>query len=398
MGITKKETMKLIKKIFSFEYLFLFLFLCLLPFGQLARFNIHLGNITAPLLIADVAVGLGALYTIFFQKKTKVLKYLSFFLAAATFSFILSYFYFGEKIVYGLFYLVRISSYFVFFNYIWNYIGGREKRKKLLIYSLISVSVISAIFGWVQMAILPDLKILFYIGWDMHLYRLAGAFFDPTFLGIIIVFGILTSINQFIEVKKRLYIPIIIFLLVSLAFTYARACFLALLAGLVVLGFLKRKFKILLGVFIGLVALILILPTSGNLSNKLTRTFSIDARFQNYKEAMIIIKEYPVFGVGYNNFCVARNLYIGEEPFSSHACSGSDSSLLLLLATTGIVGLMVFVGMIYQIGKVKLDNKIILLILPSMAAILVHSLFSNSLFYPWVMGYFFILLAMGVKE
>ncbi len=248
------------------------------------------------------------------------------------------------------------------------------------------------------MAVLPDLKILFYVGWDMHLYRLAGTFFDPTFLGMIIVFGILISINRFIEVKKRFYIPIIIFLLVSLAFTYTRACFLALSAGLFILAVMKKKFKALLGVTLGLLLLMLILPTSGNLSNKLTRTFSIDARLQNYKEAITIIKKYPVFGVGYNNYCIARNKYIGEETFSSHACSGSDSSLILVVATTGVVGLMIFFGMIYQISKTKLNSKTITIILPPLIAIFVHSLFSNSLFYPFVMGYYFILLATGVKE
>ena len=399
MGITKQKALNLIKKMFSFEYLFVFLFLCLLPFGQLARFNIRLGSITVPFLLADAAVGLGALYSILFQKKrTKIFKYLVFFLFACFFSFVLSYFYFGTKIIYGSFYLLRLASYFVFVNYVWNYIGGREKRRKLLIDSLIAVSVISALFGWVQMAVLPDLKILFYIGWDMHLFRLAGTFFDPTFLGLIIVFGLLVSISRYTEVKKKFYIAIIIFLLISLAFTYTRACFLAFFAGGAIMAFMKKKIRGFIGILIGLVALILVLPTSGNLSNKLTRTFSIEARFQNYKEAMTIIKKHPLMGVGYNNFCVARNLYIGEEEFASHACSGADSSLLLILGTTGIVGLMVFAGMIFKIKLfIKNDNYGVLLI-AAFASVIIHSLFSNSMFYPLTLGYIVILLGTALKD
>ncbi len=398
MGITTKALV-LVKKIFSFEYLFVFLFLCLLPFGQLGRFNIHIGSFTVPFLLADAAVGLGALYSIIFQKKrTMIFKYLMFFLFACLFSFILSYFYFGTKIIYGSLYLLRISSYFIFVNYVWNYIKGIEKRRRLLVDSLIAVSIISALFGWIQMVVLPDLKILFYIGWDMHLFRLAGTFFDPTFLGLIIVFGLLISINRYFEVKKKFYIAIILFLLISLAFTYTRACFLAFLGGLTVLAYVKKKLKVFIGLLVGLALMLFLLPTSGNLSNKLTRTFSIDARLQNYKEAENIIEKYPLFGVGYNNFCVARNIYIGEEEYSSHACSGSDSSLLLVLGTTGIVGLMVFIGMIIKTRLFIKKDSYGVLLTAILVSVFTHSLFSNSLFYPFTLGYIAIILATSLKE
>jgi len=248
------------------------------------------------------------------------------------------------------------------------------------------------------MAILPDLKILFYIGWDMHLYRLAGTFFDPTFLGLIIVFGLILSIFRLTEKVEKKYIAITIFLLISLAFTYARACYLAFFVGILVIALLKKKFRKVIYLALGLVLIALILPTANNHSNALTRVFSITARITNYKETIQIIRKFPVFGVGYNNLCVARNMYIGEESFASHACSGSDSSLLLILATTGVVGFLVFIGggiRIYQMLP-KDDNKIILI--ASGAAVFTHSIFSNSLFYPWVMGYLIILLAVSLKE
>lgn len=393
-----KEIAKFIKKIFSFEYLFVFLFLCLLPFGQLGRFNIHLGEITVPFLLSDAAVGLGALYTVIFQKKTKIFKYVMFFILACFFSFVLSYFYFGTKIIYGSFYLLRVSVYLIFANYVFNYIKSMEKRRKLLLDSLVIISTISAVFGWIQMAVLPDLKILYYIGWDMHLFRLAGTFFDPTFLGLIIVFGLITSMYRYIEVKKTSYIPLILFLLISLAFTYARACYLAFVAGVLVLAIIKKKIKWVFVTIVGLAFIALLLPTSGNLSNKLTRTFSISARFQNYSEALTIFKKYPVFGVGYNNFCVAKNLYIGEEEFSSHACSGADSSLLLILATTGIVGLLVFAGTFIKIAPLISKNRYGVIFISCVAAVFIHSLFSNSLFYPLILGFLIVLLGTSLKE
>ena len=186
--------------------------------------------------------------------------------------------------------------------------------------------------------------------------------------------------------------------MISLAFTYTRACFLAFFAGIAVLAFLKKKFKGLLGILIGLIAIILILPTAGNLSNKLTRTFSINARFLNYKEAITIFKKHPLTGVGYNNFCIARNMYIGEEDFSSHACSGSDSSLLLILGTTGIVGLMVFIGMILKIEPFLKRDGYGILLSAALVSVAIHSLFSNSMFYPFILGYIAILLGTALKD
>jgi O-antigen ligase len=372
--------------------IFIFLFLAVFPFGQIVRIGI-----IQPI---DLIVGLAAFYTIVKKLKAPIsIKYFGLFVLFASFSWIYSFFIFHQfELMYGLLYLFRLAGYYFFGIYVWNFIGKSQMNKKLLVTSLIGVSTVSAIFGWIQYFTFPDLKDLFIYGWDMHLFRIFGTFLDPTFLSLIIVFGLLLSIHLWIDKWNWKYFFITVFLLISLAFTYSRAGYLAFAAGIVVIIYFKRRFKNLMFLIGGLAILALLLPTSKNNSIELFRTFSAVARIDNYKTTLQIFSKSPIFGVGYNNMCIAYQKYIGVQPFSSHACSGSDSSLLLVLATTGITGFIVFVLSIGKIIKSLQNNSYFIILSSSFFALLVHSLFSNSMFYSWIMGYFIILLATASKE
>jgi O-antigen ligase len=372
--------------------IFIFLFLAVFPFGQIVRIGI-----IQPI---DLIVGLAAFYTIVKKLKAPIsMKYFGLFVLFASFSWIYSFFIFHQfELMYGLLYLFRLAGYYFFGIYVWNFIGKSQMNKKLLVTSLIGVSTVSAIFGWIQYFTFPDLKDLFIYGWDMHLFRIFGTFLDPTFLSLIIVFGLLLSIHLWIDKWNWKYFFITVFLLISLAFTYSRAGYLAFAAGIVVIIYFKRRFKNLMFLIGGLAILALLLPTSKNNSIELFRTFSAVARIDNYKTTLQIFSKSPIFGVGYNNMCIAYQKYIGVQPFSSHACSGSDSSLLLVLATTGITGFIVFVLSIGKIIKSLQNNSYFIILSSSFFALLVHSLFSNSMFYSWIMGYFIILLATASKE
>ncbi|MEK7542910.1 MAG: hypothetical protein AAB503_01210, partial [Patescibacteria group bacterium] len=87
-------------------------------------------------------------------------------------------------------YLIRLISYISFFIYLWN-IFSNEKLRENSLRLLIIVSILVAIFGWLQYLFFPDLRVLKYVGWDDHLYRLTGSFLDPGFSAIILVLGFL---------------------------------------------------------------------------------------------------------------------------------------------------------------------------------------------------------------
>jgi O-antigen ligase len=173
---------------------------------------------------------------------------------------------------------------------------------------------------------------------------------------------------------------------------------LAFVAGILMVIYLNKKFKKLLFLVAGFIVIALLLPTAKNHSIELFRTFSAIARIENYQTTLQIFSKSPVFGIGYNNMCLAYQKYIGFQDFSSHSCSGSDSSLLMVLATTGVIGFMIFLNSVKRIADNVKHSSYLVLLSACFSALLIHSLFSNSLFYSWIMGYFVVLLAVVAKD
>jgi O-antigen ligase len=375
-----------LKNILKGEVVFIFLFLVLFPFGQIIRIGI--------LQPIDAVAAAGAVFALIKgSKRPEFFKYLEGFLAIAFISWIYSLTIFPDlTVLYGLLYLFRLAAYIYFSIYVFSFIK-LIKNKKLILNYLLGISVISALFGWLQLAVFPDIKPMFIWGWDIHLYRLVGTFFDPTFLGIIIVFGLLIALNEYTILKDKKYLLIVIFLLISLAFTYSRGSFLAFLTGIMAIVLVNRTGLKILVFGAVLILIAFILPTSKNKSVELFRRVSTINRIENYKQTINIYKKSPVFGIGYDNMCIAYRKYIGFQKFSSHACSGSDSSLLFILATTGTSGLMVLIYSLFKSGESLKNSKYKKLLIVLFAALITHSLFSNSLVYPWVLGYMLILLA-----
>jgi hypothetical protein len=300
------------------------------------------------------------------------------------------------EVLYGVLYLLRLSAYFYFLIYIWNFARKGIKNKNLLINSLLAVSVASALFGWIQFVWIPSIKPFFTWGWDEHLFRLVGTFLDPTYLGLIVVFGLIIAMNLFIETKAKGYLFLTMFLLGSLAFTYSRASYLAFLVGVAFIGIYKKKVRIIAFSILALLMLVLLLPTSANHVLRFTRSFSAVARIENYKTTFQIFSKSPAIGVGYDNLCLAYQKYVGLQSFSSHSCSGSDSSLLFVLATTGVVGFIVFTFALVKISGFLTPGLGSRVLIPTFVALLIHSLFSNSMFYSWIMGWMVILLGAGL--
>ncbi len=371
------------------DNLFIFLFFVLFPLGQIIRIGI-----LKPL---DIVVGMGAIYALIKKyEKPSYFIYLRNFLIAAAASWVISLFIFKTgQVFYGFLYLLRLWAYIYFIPYVRNFIKINKENAGLLLNSLLAVSVVVAIFGWIQFFWFPDLRPFFPLGWDEHLYRLFGTFLDPAFLSLIIVFGLLLAIQRSARSFSGANFSIMAFLLITLAFTYSRAGYLAFLAGA---GFLLYRYKLMkyfAALFGVLLIIVVALPTSQNKILSFTRQFSAIARINNYVSTAQIFSRSPVFGVGYDNMCLAYRTFIGEQSFLSHSCSGSDSSLLFILATTGVVGFMTFVFGVKFIAGGLVRNSNYNILVACAAAAFVHSLFSNSLFYPWIMGYLVILLSLA---
>lgn len=370
----------------------IFLFLALFPFGQLIKMSFQ------PI---DLVVGLAFLYSIIFSvKKPKFIVVLGNFLLAASFSllFSLSIFNTGQLFV-GFLYLLRLTLYIYFLLFVYNFVRKSKAKKDLVFNGLIAVSFFSAVFGWMQYFWFPDFRPFTVFGWDDHLYRLIGTFLDPGFTSIIIVFGIIAALYKFFSTKNRKLVFLIAFLLFSLAFTYSRAGYISFIAAALYLGFSEKKAKEIILMLTAFAVIVSALPRTAGEGVKLERTASTNARLLNYSQTLKIFRESPVFGIGFNNLCLAKENFLENNEEGFHSCSGSDSSLLLILATTGVVGFIIFLwclGSLFQlIASKSLYGKVLL---SSVIALFIHSLFVNSLFYPWVMGWMAILLAVSLRE
>ena len=69
----------------------------------------------------------------------------------------------------------------------------------------------------------------------------------------------------------------------------------------------------------------------------------------------------------------------------------------MLLATGGVISFLAFLTLAAKILNSNFGNSGFL-IRGTVIAVIVHSLFANSLFYPWVMGIIAILLGLSQKN
>jgi len=385
------------KKIKIIEII-VFLFLILFPFGQIIRTNLGFLGLNIPLHPIDLIAGMAFLaFLIGDYKKPKAIKYIIAFLGISLFSYLISYIIFGAKEVYlGGLYLLRLFVYTSLFVIAWN-ISTNKNFSKTIFNSLIVITSAVALFGFIQYFFYPDARNFTIWGWDDHLYRLFSTFLDPGFTSIILVFGFLATLVKYWGEKDKRILFVLVVLLLAIALTYSRAGYLALIGGSFISFFLGKnlkKFLLFFGVFL---LIIVFLPRPGGEGVKLERTASVILRIEDYQDTLTIFRESPLLGVGYNNMCYARAKYLGKIDLDSHACSGSASSLLLILATTGVVGFLIFLTLIYKIILNTKRDSYGLVFLSSLVALIIHSSFVNSLFYPWVMGWMGLLLAISLK-
>lgn len=281
-----------------------------------------------------------------------------------------AYFRYGQSAtLVGLAYSLRWFVYSLFFISLHLL---RVPVKHLII--LISFILIST--GLIQYFFLPDTRFLFALGWDDHFNRVIGTILDPGFLGLLYVFILLFTKSKVLWISA----------FIALILTYSRASYLAFLAGF---AFSKKSFmKILLLLTVA----IILIPRPGGDGVKLERVYSIFSRFSSWQQALRIFADHPVLGVGFNVYRYAQLDYGFENDprwLISHANAGSDSSLLFVLATTGTIGTVAY---LYYLKAISYQLKAV------MAALLTHSLFLNSLFYPFILLWLALLMAGSLQE
>jgi len=126
---------------------------------------------------------------------------------------------------------------------------------------------------------------------------------------------------------------------------------------------------------------------------------SASFRLISWQNAWEITKDNWVFGVGYNAFRYAQRDYgfLDDANLASHSGAGSDSSLLLVWSTSGIIGLVFLMSsmLVYLSVALKSHDTLSLGIIISLA---LNSIFINSFFYPQILIVFILIVGVTLNK
>lgn len=242
------------------------------------------------------------------------------------------------------------------------------------------------VFGWLQYLFMPDMRWLLAYGWDDHYYRMIGSLFDPNFLGLLIVLlGIYV-----VTFGKTLKQVIGAMIMISLGLTYSRSSYAAFLAfvmaSIVKVRYFKQSLIYTVILCISLFAFSNLIKPGGEGVN-LARTYSIVHRARSIVTGWDIFREHPSIGIGYNAYRTYTQPEAHDQAIPYHP-SSPDNSFMLVLATTGILGMVSFGYFLFCFVLSARKHPFQLM---SLAAILAHSLFNNSFFYPFVLLWWLII-------
>ncbi len=366
--------------------------------GQLIRIPFGAGNLT-PVDIGLIITSIFLIFKIKLYNPPLFIKFFLAFLATGLISLIfsplnLSFTEFSNS----LFYLIRLSlfAFFLLLCFSDKSKPFRSRIQSILLYSGISL----AILGLLQFIFLPDLSFLSKDGWDPHFFRTVSTFLDPNFVGAYFVLTLLLFL------QRRVFYPkwqILFFAVVFLAVltTFSRSSYLMFLISGLSISWLKKSIKTALLILTLFAILLLSFQIYTQVVAKprnINREQSASFRLTTWQQGLDIFQKSPLFGVGYNSYRYALQKYdLADNQFiESHGSSGNDSSLLFIMATTGLIGLIFYLLFLITLARFGLSENIAL---PSaVIGLLVHSLFANSLFYPAILLWLFLKSADTSKE
>jgi len=289
----------------------------------------------------------------------------------------------------------------------------------------LATGFVISILGFIQLRVFPDFSPMVQYGWDPHQGRLLSTWFDPNFLGGFLILILIACSNIMLLYWQRekpasrevfmytfiaLAVPIIF---IAFILTYSRSSYVSFFPAIILnivlyifIGSGKRKLVKLLLVSVAIllvsVAVVLVFPRA---QERIQGARNIDvtakARIESWKQAWQSIEDNYLIGVGYNTLRYTRSIATS----TLHSASGTDSSMLTVWLTTGIIGLLsyliIFLFILkesflafYNKNNSRITRALGLTLVTSIVALLIHSMFVNSLLYPHIMLSLWILVGL----
>lgn len=393
-----------------FTALLSFILLFLFPLGQLARIDFGTGVALTPL---DAGVGVLAVFiwmTILFQKKRIPRLFfpigcflLAGFIGLASQLTVLSH---TEWIV-SFFYLLR----FIAYTSIGLGIATLPKKYKRITWKLMLIGgALVVVAGYLQYFLYPSLRNLIYAGWDPHLYRMFATFLDPNFAGPFFALYFLLVFHSLLEktgIKNRLLFGLLsLSAFFAVILSFSRGAYVVLGVGFLVYLFFRgyKRIAISIPILVILLGFLFAFFVPRGEGKNLLRTASTGARLASLQNTLTVFMKNPLVGVGFDSFRYAQHRYHllrGEDWQQSHSGAGTNNSFLFVLATTGILGGICY-GYFWLVLLLKTQVKLKkkephgILFISLWITFLVSGLFENTLFYPSIMLWLWILVGLFI--
>ncbi len=350
----------------------LYLIVLSAPLAELLRFEIMDGVF---IRFMDVAVALTVFYAL--SRKPGLMRSnypVLLLIAALLLSNIPNYWALNTS---GLFYALRSALYLCLFFVIPYLIQKTKGHKRLLGVFMASLAGLTFV-SFVQYLLYPDLRNLYYLGYDPHSFRLFGPFLDPNLMAIIFTWFSFWLWGT--GHAKFLPLPV-----AALLLTYSRATWLASAGGLLYATLRKSRLAIpALVLALLFVTAILLLPRRFGEGTNLLRTNSLYGKRESWIRGYELFIRKPILGYGFNNIPALKPENVGTGPqVRDNAAYGLDNSLLTILVTVGIVGLTAYLYLIYRLF---VDGGLLQRLM--VTSFFLHSLSVNGFFAPGVLVYF----------
>jgi O-antigen ligase len=243
----------------------------------------------------------------------------------------------------GMFYLIRWVEYALLLFIIFDLSRTTRQQQRILSWTIASAVIVAGL-GFIQLKVFPDFTSMVPQGWDPHIGRLLSTWFDPNFLGgwLAMFAGISLALALVRPTKNLGWWTIFLIIAIAEVLTFSRSGYLGFLTAVVVVTSVRSRALLFLGAIVAFSTVLLVPRVQERVLGIRSVDQTAQFRIVSWNNALDIVSDHPWFGVGYNHYKYVQEQRGFVDTISEHSASGSDSSLLTILVTTGVVGVFCY--------------------------------------------------------
>ncbi|MFU7516416.1 O-antigen ligase family protein [Clostridium sp. HCS.1] len=238
---------------------------------------------------------------------------------------------------------IRFSMYIFIYYSIAYKLKIKEKFNAIMI-SFLGVASLSGVISIIQ---LINLKLSHIQLSDEH--RISSFLENPNNLGAYTVLSIFIALllffNENEKKKKIILLSSLILLTINIVLSQSRNALLALFIGALLIAVIYDKRALILSIVLPII--MFIIPESRYRILDILNPDQNSSRIKIWKSAELMIKDNPLFGIGYDNFAVKYPNYVYHNPdiviHGSYKAEHPHNIFLKMQSELGILGTILFV-------------------------------------------------------